>query len=111
MVVWDHLDYLMGRSLKTLEDQQPFEILEKSSADIQIFVYSSRETRRLKRGILEGAWLQLTRHGVITEEEIKSNHSASNYPYIIAILGTMPTVNYSPNPAKLTTTAIHDDDS
>lgn len=104
MSVWDRVEYLKGQSLKTLEQNQPFEIMEITPGDIQIFIYSTLESRRIKRGVLEGIWMQLANEGCIEESEIREHFSSSNAPYISAILASMPNVTYRLDPLQLSAT-------
>jgi len=104
MGVWDRIEYLIGQSLKTLEQNQPFEIMEITPSDIQICIYSTLETRRIKRGILEGIWMQLISDGCIEESEIRENYSSSNAAFISAILASMPNVTYRLDPLQLSVT-------
>ena len=84
MGIWDQLSYLHGRSLKTLVEQKPFEITEISESDVTILPYATLEARRIKCGIIEGAWLQLTREGTIAELDIREHYSSANFPFITA---------------------------
>jgi hypothetical protein len=101
MGIWNQLDYLMGQSLKTLERDQPFEILEITPSAIQIIVYSTKETRRIDRGKLEGAWMQLNKQGTISGTSLLDDFSSSNYAYIAAIMAAMPGVSYRADPLEL----------
>jgi len=105
MGVWDQIEFLTGQSLKTLEDHQPFEIIENSPVEVQIYIYSTLETRKIRREKIEGAWLQLTKTGSITPNDIKSRYSRSCSSYIASILAVMPGVSYRTNPTELFTSA------
>jgi len=104
MGVWDRIEYLIGQSLKTLEQNQPFEIMEITPSDIQICIYSTLETRRIKRGIVEAVWLQLASDGCLKESTIQESYSSSNAPFISAILAPMPNVTYRLDPVELSVT-------
>ena len=101
MGVWNQLEYLMGQSLKTLEQSQPFEITDITENDIQIFVYTTKQTRRIKRGVLEGAWMQLHKNGRIRQSDLRNNFSSSNSVYISSILAAMPGISFRLDPLEL----------
>jgi hypothetical protein len=105
MGVWEQIEFLTGQSLKTLDDQQPFEIMENTPGEVQIYIYSTLETRKIRREKIEGAWLQLTRDGSISATEIKSRYSRSCSPYIASILAAMPGISYRTDPTELFATA------
>lgn len=101
MGVWQQIDYLAGRTLKTLERHKPFEVIEVTSSDLQIYVYSSLRKLRIQRVEIEGAWQELQEKGTISSSDIKSRYS-KNYPaYIAAILASMPGVTHRIKPIRL----------
>ena len=59
MGVWDQLIFLEGQTLKTLDDQKPFEIMDVSDIDMQILIYANMEERKVKRSRVELAWRTL----------------------------------------------------
>ena len=105
MGVWEQINYLTGQTLKTLEDQQPFEILEISNGELLIFIYASLDKRKIKRERIELAWHELLVEGVITESSIKEKYSSGNAAQIAAILAEMPGVAFKTGPVQLSVSA------
>ena len=101
MGVWQQVEYLKGHSLKTLEQHKPFELMEVTSDDLQIFVYSNLRKRRIKRLEIEGAWQELLGEGSITSSDIKKRHSKNNATYISAIIAALPGVTHQVKPIRL----------
>lgn len=101
MGVWEQIDYLTGQTLKTLERHKPFEVMEVTSSDIQIYIYSTLRKQRIKRVEIEGAWQELQKEGFITSSGIKSRYSKNNPAYIAAILASVPGVTHRIKPIQL----------
>lgn len=101
MGAWEQIDFLTGQTLKTLEQHKPFEVMEITSSDIQIFIYSSLRKRRIKRDEIEGSWEELLKKGIITTSEIKSKYPKTSPAYVAAILASLPGVTYRIKPIRL----------
>ena len=100
MGVWERLDYLSGQTLKTLESQEPFEVIEVSATGVRIFIYSSLKKRGIYRDEIEGAWRELQTKGVITYSDI-GRYSKANSDYVAAIIASVPGVSYQIDPLQL----------
>jgi hypothetical protein len=101
MGIWDQIDYLGGQTLKTLEQHKPFEVMEVTASDIQIYIYSTLKKHRIKRVEIEGAWQELQEEGAITSSDIKNRYSKNSPAYIAAILASLPGVTHRIKPIQL----------
>lgn len=100
MGVWEQLDYLTGQTLKTLESQEPFEVIGVSATGVQIYIYSSLKKRGIYRDEIEGAWRDLQKEGTLTSSDI-AKHTKGNSVFIAAILASVPGVTFRIDPILL----------
>ena len=95
------LGKLNGKSLFTLDQKKPFEIIEVSEREVVL--NTSTESRRpipLKE--IELAWKHLENHKELTRTEVRElGYSNFNPAYVVAILANLPGVTHSTKPIVL----------
>jgi hypothetical protein len=100
MDFWSQIRALEGKSLRTLADRKPFEVVSVAQNKIVLKI-STEKIRTVWRKEIEGAFHELTRTGDISREEIEERHSPRNIAYVAAILAELNGVTYQLGPIRL----------
>lgn len=101
MNVWDEFGKLEGKTLFTLDQHKPFDVLEISDQRMLIRPHETDTERKIRRHEIEDAYRQLTAVGELTRSEIKEEFSKFNPAYVAAILAELPNVKYARKPIRL----------
>ena len=101
MDIWIEIEKLKGQTLRTLEQQKAFEILEVSSKEILILPRSTKIKRPIQREGIENAYRHLLTTGQITVKEIEDNYTPRSQVYTATILAKLPEVYLSIRPIRL----------
>ncbi|MCB0018425.1 MAG: hypothetical protein KDE09_11585 [Anaerolineales bacterium] len=98
---WAVIGALEGKTLKTLDRLQPFDVVAVDSAKIIVRPHKSGKERPIKREVVEGAWSDLMRRRELTRNDIRERYSQFNPAYVAAILAAVPDVDYRIRPIRL----------
>ncbi len=101
MNLWNELKKLQGRTLRTLSQGKPFDILEVSNRDV-IVVTSNGKVRPVPLKKFERAFVHLERHKALSLVDIRHLGISNFHPtYIVAILANFSGVSYKIKPIVL----------
>ena len=98
---WTEIAKLIGRTLKTLEQERPFDVVDVTHDEVTVRPTINDNERRIPREEIEGAFDELITLGVISRVDIEARYSRYNPAYVAAILAEMPGVQYSVKPISL----------
>ena len=98
---WPNVVGLKGRTLRTLAQNKPFDILELSDHELIIRVGSSGRLRKIRRREIEGAYQELLQRGEISARDIQKRHAPRNSAFVSAILAELPGVDHQVKPIRL----------
>ena len=101
MNIWDELGKLEGKTLSTLDQRKPFDVLEVSAQGMIIRPHETDTERKIRRHEIEDAYRRLTAIGELTRSEIREEFSKFNPAYVAAILAELPNVKYARKPIRL----------
>ena len=101
MIIWDEIKKLTGRTVKTLDQKKPFDILDVTEHAMLICPQETQTERPISRDEIEKAYRHLEAIGQITRTEIREKFSEYNPAYVAAILAELPNVRHSTRPIKL----------
>lgn len=96
-----HLNELVGKTLKTLDRNKPFDILHVTHETVIVYIHAGKKERFIPIKELEGAFLGLMANKRISRSEIEELYSPRNPAYVAAILAAFPGVDYSLKPIAL----------
>jgi len=100
--VWGEVGKLVGHEgLTTLDQQNPFRILEVSETSLQILVGRTGHRRTIRREEIEDAWQHLVSQRELSRSEIHAHYSEVNPAYVAAILAALPGVTHKTDPIRL----------
>lgn len=89
---------LNGRTLYSLAQRRPFDIVSVDVYEVEIYVRSTGKKRRVPMTEIACAWDILRRAGRITRGEIEERCSPRNPVYVAAILAELPGVSCESKP-------------
>ena len=95
------LEGLKGMTIKTLDQNKPFSILNVDNNVVVVLIGSTNKERKIGRKGIEGAYQALRRNHKITRSEIEAEFSVRNPAYVAAILSKYPGVRVTLKPITL----------
>jgi len=98
---WDEVKNLEGKTLKTLDRGNKFEVHAVTNHSVIVKPLSTGKERLVPRSEIEGAYKELFSNKEITRTVIEAKHSPRNPVYVAAILAELPGVWYSIRPIHL----------
>lgn len=98
MINWQSIRKLQGRTLKTLKQRKPFDVVEVTASGATLHLHSTGNDRIVARHEIEGAMQALLKGGRTSRKEIEANWSPRNPAYVAAILAALPEIEYSTSP-------------
>ncbi len=101
MSIWSLVTELQGRTLKTLDQGKPFDIVSVTERDVLVKPHISDKERPIKRSAIEGAYNEMIRRGELDRAEVREKYSDYNPAYVVAILATFPNVIVKTKPIRL----------
>lgn len=101
MNTWDEIKKLRGKTLRTLDQRKPFDVLDVSDHTVIIAPHKSHSERPISRDEVENAYRRLEAVGKLTRTEIRDNFSEINPAYVAAMLAELPNVKHSVRPIRL----------
>jgi len=101
MEIWVEVKKLQGKTLKTLDRNNPFDIVDVGARKLIVKPHVRGIERGIRRQAIEGAFKELVMRGEITRADIRCRHSNFNPAYVAAILASLPNVTFSLKPIRL----------
>jgi len=101
MDVWTEVEKLQGKTLKTLAQNKPFDVVLVGTQRVIVRPHVRGVERPIRREAIEDAFGELAMRGELTRSEIQERYSNFNPAYVAAILAALPGVTYSLNPIRL----------
>lgn len=98
--LWAEVKKLEGKTLYTLEQKEPFLVVQVLH-DRVIIENSKNNERPIRWSEIRGAWGHLEQHGTITRAEIMESFSSYNSAYLAAILANLEEVSTEIAPITL----------
>lgn len=99
--IWNEVQKLRGRTLKTLDRQKPFIVAAVTYNTVTVIPQSTGKERPISREGLENAFRHLMVTGRLTLAEIEKDYAPRNLVYVAAILAEMPGITYKFRPIRL----------
>jgi hypothetical protein len=100
--LWGEIKNLKGRTLRTLDQRKPFEIMDVTNNTVVVLPHSTRKERPISRTGMENAFRHLTVTGRLTLAELEKEYTPRNPVYAAAILAEMQGVKWYVRPIRLT---------
>lgn len=100
---WDEIKKLSGRTLKTLDQRKPFEVVYVSENSAIVLPLSTKKERPIQRIGIENAYRRLVVTGRLASTEIEAEFAPRNPVYVSAMLAEIPGVDYKVKPIVLRT--------
>jgi len=101
MEIWSEIKKLKGTTLKTLDQNRPFDIVEVTDQKIIVKPHTRNIARTIERGAIEDAFGELALRGEITRADIRERYMSFNPAYVAAILATLPGATTLRKPIRL----------
>ncbi len=101
MDLWSEIAKLKGITLKTLDQNKPFDVVAVEEEAVVIKPHATGNTRVINGEEIEDAFNELMARGEITRTEIEDRFSPRNPAYVAAILAKLPGVQYDLRPIRL----------
>ncbi len=101
MDVWTEIKALVGQTLRTLDQNNAFDVLAVTDQAVVVCPRASGKERKVKRGEIEPAFHELVTRGMIQRTDIRDRYSNFNPAYVAAILAALPGVRHSVRPICL----------
>lgn len=92
---------LKGKTLKTLDQGNSFDVLDFKEKRILIKLHATDNVRRVPYKDVEGSFNELRTRGEISRAEIRQKYSTIHPAYVAAILAALPGVEYELKPIRL----------
>ena len=101
MKIWSEIKKLKGTTLKTLDQNRPFDIVEVTDQNVIVKPHARGIARTIKREAIEDAFGELALRGEITRADIRERYANYNPAYVAAILASLPGVTALRKPIRL----------
>jgi len=98
--VWEQVRQLIGRTLYTLKQRNPFRVEGIKGTVVQITIGKTGHSRPVRRSEILLAWQKLERDSEISFADVQEN-ALFNPAYVSAILAQFPGVTYWTRPIRL----------
>lgn len=100
--LWAEIKNLKGRTLRTLDQRKPFEIVTVTENTVIVLPHSTGKERPLPQAGIENAFRHLIVTGRLTLVELEGEYTPRNPVYAAAILAEIPRVKWFVRPIRLT---------
>jgi hypothetical protein len=101
MDCWNEIRKLKGKTLKTLDQGNPFDVVDVTEHVVIVRPHKNEIERRVPREQIEDACKEMVTRGEITRVDIRANHTEFNPAYVAAILAQLPGVSHTIRPIRL----------
>jgi hypothetical protein len=101
MDIWAEVGRLHGKTLKTLDRGQAFDLVAVTDAGAHVRPHISDKERVIQRKEIEAAGRALVAKGTLSRTEIQQRYSLFNTAYVAAILAALPGVTHRVRPIEL----------
>lgn len=101
MDMWLAIRQLKGKTLRTLDRNNPFDVVDITEQMIVVRPHASGIERTIRRKEIEPAFQELRARGMIERVNIRERYSNFNPAYVAAILVALPGVRCSVKPIRL----------
>jgi hypothetical protein len=98
---WAEVTKLVGKELKTLDRENPFQVLRITDTTLEIQVGHTGQLRTIQHEEIEDAWRELSTQRKLTRIDIRDQYSEFNPAYVAAILAALPDVTHKIHPIRL----------
>ena len=99
--MWSHIQNLTGRTLKTLDRGNAFDIVSVGSATATVRPLASGIDRTIEREAFEQAFTELRTRGELSRTDIQKKYSSFNPAYVASMLAQVPGVSVKTRPIRL----------
>jgi len=100
---WSEIKILVGRTLYTLAQRQPFDVLDISPHSVLIMPHRNRNEIVIPRHEIEDSYKDLIANRKITAIQIKKRHADFHSAFVSTFLAELPDIHYTLNPITLYT--------
>lgn len=101
MDFWAEIRKLKGKTLKTLDHGNPFDVLDVTDSAVIVRPHNPMDERRIQRKDIESAIKELVARGEITRQTIHQKRPKRNSARIAAILAQLPNIEATSSPITL----------
>lgn len=101
MNCWNEIRKLKGKTLKTLDQGNPFDVVDLTDHSAIVRPHEHGIERTISRDEIENACKELMREGHITRTRIHESYSQLNPAYVAAMLAALPGVSHTTRPIRL----------
>jgi hypothetical protein len=101
MDVWTEIEKLQGKTLKTLAQNKPFDVVLVGQHTVIVRPHARGLERSIRREVIESAFSELALRGELARVEIRDRYTNFNPAYVAAILAALPGVTHSSRPIRL----------
>lgn len=101
MDCWNEISKLNGKTLKTLDRGNPFDVIEVTQNAAVLRPHESGIERKVLRDEIESAYSELVSKGELTRVTIRTKYSEYNPAYVAALLALLPGVSCTTQPIHL----------
>lgn len=100
MDLWARIKNLEGKTLCTIDQKEPFQVMQVLH-DRVIIENSRKKERPIRWSEIRASWSHLEQYGAITRAEIMELFSSHNSAYVAAILANFEEVSTEMKPITL----------
>jgi hypothetical protein len=100
-MIWSEIKKLKGTTLRTLDQNKPFDIVEVTDQNVIVKPHARGIERTVEREAIEDAFGELALRGEIARTDIQDKYSNFNPAYVAAILASLPGVTVLRKPIRL----------
>jgi hypothetical protein len=101
MDCWGEIRKLKGKTLKTLDGGNPFDVVDVTERAVIVRPHEHGTERRISRDEIEDSCNELMSKGEITRIRIHERYSQFNPAYVAAMLAALPGVTHTIRPIHL----------
>lgn len=101
MLTWNDFNGLVGRTLKTLDRNRAFDVVEMNENSIVVRPHYKGKLRQIPRREIEPALKHLLANNEIARTFIRDNYSQFNPAYVAALLAALPKMKAKQKPIRI----------
>jgi len=101
MEFWQQVEALQGVTLRTLDRNRAFSIINVDSKGVIVSPLATNKPRTIRREELDGAYKYLIQHGRLERTQIRASFSQANPAYVAAILSRLSGIKHRVSPITL----------
>jgi len=98
---WLHVVGLEGKTLHTLDQGHPFDVVEVGDKKMVIRVQSTGRLRNIRRAEIESAFQELQTARELSARDIGKRHAPWNSSFVSTLLAALPGVGHRLKPIRL----------